>query len=173
MRSLGICLILAFTTLGCASEDASAPAQAQPAAAAPKLDAVAFGEPMKLVGQQPQAVGEVLNNLDAHTGKFIRVVGTVDAVCAHKGCWIEIKDQSTAQKLFVHFTCPSEGRLIPMEAAGKKAIVEGTLTVKEISEEDARHIKEEAGAPREEIEKIVGPQKQITLNAPAAQILGL
>jgi hypothetical protein len=82
-------------------------------------------------------------------------------------------DSRSKKPLFVKFTCPVEGRLIPMAAVGKPVVVEGTVMVKEISEADARHLKEESGATQEEVAKIKGPQKQITLAAPAARVAGL
>ena len=77
------------------------------------------------------------------------------------------------EDVFVKFTCPIEGRLIPMDAAGKDAVVEGTIEVTEISEEEARHYREDAGATPEELEKIVGPQRTIRIQSPAALIQGL
>ena len=80
------------------------------------------------------------------------------------------KHLSDGNDVFVKFTCPVEGRLIPMEAEGRTALVEGTLEVKVISEEEARHYRQDAGASPEEIAKIVGPQTEIKLNSPAAMI---
>jgi hypothetical protein len=60
-----------------------------------------------------------------------------------------------------------------MDAIGKPAIVEGTLRVKEIPEEVARHYAEEKGATPEQVKKITGPQKQITVASPSAQVAGV
>lgn len=132
-----------------------------------------FGGKLKLAADKTICAGKVLANKDKYAGKHIRVCGKVDSVCAHKGCWIRLAGAGGDETLFVKFTCPVEGRLIPMEAASKCAVVEGTFEVKEISQEEARHYKEDAGASPEEIAKIVGPQKQVKLNAPAAMIAGL
>ena len=77
------------------------------------------------------------------------------------------------ETLFVKFSCPVKGRLIPMEALGHLAIVEGSFKLSEISEADARHYAEDAGKSPEEIAKIVGPQNQLRMSAPAAMIRGL
>jgi len=128
----------------------------------------AFGEPLKLKARHTVCAADVLSNPDRYEGKRIRVCGKVNSVCAQRGCWIRLAGATADQTLFVKFTCPVEGRLVPMEAAGRCAVVEGTLEVKEISEEEARHLKEEAKASPEEIAKIVGPQKLVNMRSPAA-----
>jgi len=84
-----------------------------------------------------------------------------------------LTDEAAAETVFVKFTCPVDGRLIPMAAVGHQALVEGVLTVEEITEGEARHYQEDAGASTAEIAKIVGPQKQLSIMAPAARIKGL
>jgi hypothetical protein len=132
-----------------------------------------YGEPMKLTDDQAVPVGKVLANPAAYEGKYVRLVGNVNKVCTRKGCWLEMMDDNTGKPMFVKFTCPIEGRLIPMAAVGKPVVVEGVVTVKEISEEQARHYKEESGATAAEVARIMGPQKQITLASPAARVAGL
>ncbi len=132
-----------------------------------------FGERMKFTGRDPVCTAAVLADKDKYAGKHVRVRGKVHSVCAHRGCWLRLGCPSTDETIFVKFTCPVEGRLIPMEAVGHRAIVEGTLELTQISEEEARHYKEDAGASPEETAKIVGPQKQIRMTSPAAKIEGL
>jgi hypothetical protein len=132
-----------------------------------------YGEPFKLSSLSTVSADEVLANPEKYDGRFVRVSGRVDEVCAHRGCWMRLAAADADETIFVKFTCPVEGRLIPMEAAGRRAIVEGTLVVDEISEEEARHYKEDANASPEEIAKIVGPQKMVRMNSPAARILGM
>jgi len=132
-----------------------------------------YGEPMKLSDDQAVPVGKVLANPAAYEGKYVRLVGNVNQVCSRKGCWLEMADETSGKPMFVKFTCPVEGRLIPMAAVGKPVVVEGTVTVKEITEDQARHYKEESGATPEEVAQVKGPQKQITLASPAARVAGL
>jgi len=145
-----------------------------PQTAQPPVHYTAYGEPMKLPeGVDPLPVGKVLADPAKYEGEYVRLTGNVSKVCTSKGCWMEMADAGTQQPLFVKFTCPVEGRLIPVAAIGKPVIVEGTVVVKEISEDDARHLKEESGATAAEVAKIVGPQRQITLESPAARVAGL
>ncbi len=129
-----------------------------------------FGEKMKLTSGKPICADEILVNKVKYADKFVRVCGKIDTVCAHKGCWIRLTGPTGGETLFVKFTCPVGGRLVPMEAEGRLAVVEGTLKLTEISEDEARHYAEDADASADEIAKIVGPQKLINLHAPAAKI---
>lgn len=187
-QSLAAAALLAATMLGCAADQEATPpvagetsADVSPATRPSDKGAQKgvqkgvqlFGEQMKLTDAQAIPVEQLLANPDAYAGKFVRVTGDVNKVCTRKGCWLEMESEKAEKPLFVKFTCPIEGRLIPMEAVGKKAVVEGTVKVEEFSEADAKHLKEESGASPEEVEKIKGPQKKLTLASPACQISGL
>ncbi len=82
-------------------------------------------------------------------------------------------DGASKETLLIKFTCTVKGRLIPVDAVGKFAFIEGRLNIVEISEQEARHYKEDAGASKEEIAKIVGPQTTVRMSAPAARISGV
>ena len=161
--SLGVALLVS----GCASKKGCCD-KTQAAA-----NARHFGLPMKIEPCKTVTLASVLREKEQYDGKLIRVSGRVESVCAAKGCWMNITDDGVKDKVFIKFTCPIDGRLIPMEAVGKKAIVEGTVQLATISEAEARHYKEDAGAPKEEIEKIVGPQKVIRMQSAGAAIEGL
>src|SRR4051812_4129957 len=140
---------------------------------APSGTRAAFGAPMKLTDDKAVPVETLLADPAKFDGKYVRITGTVNDVCPKKGCWLTLHDQKTNEDLFVKFPDPEEGRLIPMNATGKPAVIEGTVKVKEISESMARHYKEDKGAPREEIEKIKGPQKQVSITNGSAEVEGV
>lgn len=127
-----------------------------------------YGEPQRMTDVEPMPVATLVADADRYDGQPVRVSGKVTAVCEKMGCWIRIGEPR--HEVFVKFTCPVEGRLIPMDAVGRTAIVEGTAKVEEVSEAEARHYAEDGGATPEEIAKIVGPQKQIRIDSPAAEI---
>jgi hypothetical protein len=131
---------------------------------------VAFGEPMKLTDADNISAGKALADLPKYEGKTVRLTGNVTSVCAKKGCWLKMTSEGSTSEVFVHFTCPIEGRLIPVEAVSKPAVVEGKLTVKTVSEEDAKHIAGEAGKTDAEIAAIKGEQKQIEIEGPSALV---
>ncbi len=131
-----------------------------------------FGKPMKTDVAKVVPVAQVISDCDRYDGQTLRVKGIVSSVCAKKGCWLRMKGGGD-DSVFVKFTCPVEGRLIPMDAVGHEVVVEGTLKVEEISEADARHYAEDSGKPATVIASIVGPQKQVRMMAPAARVFGL
>jgi hypothetical protein len=163
--------------------DAEMPAEKAPAVAqkapevAPTTPAVApapkyasFGAAAKLSDADAIPVEKVMAAPDEYKGKFVRLTGTVDKVCPNKGCWLTLKGPGDGEALLVKFPDPDQGRLIPMAAVGKPAIVEGTVRVREIPEETAKHFAEESGATPEQLAKITGPQKQITVASPCAMV---
>ncbi len=166
---------LAFVFTGCANKKCglSAAGCKTPCAKGGCKDTskwTSFGEKTKRTSARPICVDEILADNTKYAEKLIRVCGKVDSVCVKKGCWIRLVGPAAGETLFVKFTCPVDGRLVPMEAEGRLAIVQGTLELKEISEDEARHYAQDANASAEEIAKIVGPQKQIKLNSPSAMI---
>lgn len=132
-----------------------------------------YGEPMKMPEAKTVCIEDVLDHPKAYDGKMIRMCGRVESVCAVRGCWLKLTGKSQRDTVFVKFTCPVKGRLIPMEAVGHPAVVEGTLTATEISQEEARHYAEDAGRSPAEIARIVGPQQQLRMKSPVAMIQGL
>lgn len=172
----GLVVGCAVIATGCSMKSSGARMAASKDQCCGKVDTTGwkhFGEPMKKSGQEAMCAGQVLAQKDAYGGKTIRVAGKVNSVCASRGCWMRLGCGSSSDTLFVKFTCPVEGRLIPMEAVGHRAVVEGQLEVKEISQEEARHYQEEGGASPEAVAAIVGPQKIVSMRSPAAVIDGL
>lgn len=132
-----------------------------------------FGEPLKISPSDTIAANTLLADPSRYDGQVVRVSGKVDSVCAMKGCWIRLAGGNADETIFVKFTCPVDGRLVPMDAVGHQATVEGTLEVTEISEDEARHYKEDAGASAAEIAAVVGPQRQLRMQSPGAEIAGI
>ena len=115
-------------------------------------------------------VEDVLANPEQYEGKQVALIADVAEVCEKKGCWANVKDQGSENVVFVKFTCPSEGRILPEDAAGKSVVVVGTVTVAEVSEADRRHMAEDAGATPEEIAAIVGSERQVQVMSDAALV---
>jgi len=132
-----------------------------------------FGEPMKHEGQKPLTVGHVLSNPQQYDGQFVRVAGTVEAVCGTAGCWMEIADQPGDKPLFVKLAMDTSKGRMPPEAKGHKAIAEGTVKVVEFSEAQRKHFAEAAGQSPAEIGKIKGPEQRVQLVSKAASVQGI
>ena len=134
--------------------------------------AAAEGEVWSYGGETRLTDADAVSAADKH----VRITGTVSDVCSVKGCWLRVAPSGAAKgspDLFIKFADPPTGRLVPAEAVGQKVTVEGTLKQGTLSEKAARHFQEDAGAPREQIEKIVGPQKQLLVSQAVVQIQGI
>ena len=103
---------------------------------APARDAVGhFGSAFALADAQPLATV-----LAAGVGPdAVKVTGTVESVCQAKGCWMVIKDGDMQARVLVK----DHAFAIPMDGKGKAAIVEGTITSKELTQANVDHLKKD------------------------------
>lgn len=70
-------------------------------------------------------ISTIMENPESFIGQKVLVEGTVVGVCSKRGCWIELASDEAHQKIKVKV---EDGVIVfPMEALGKKAIVEGEL----------------------------------------------
>ncbi|UCE60201.1 MAG: hypothetical protein JSU63_00335 [Phycisphaerales bacterium] len=88
-----------------------------------------FGEPAKLAKSDTTCLGKLLANPDKFEGKYVRVAGKVESVCKKSGGALRLATCGGEKNVLVKFMCPAEGRLIPMEAVGKRAWIEGTVKI--------------------------------------------
>ena len=145
------------------------------AAAASTDEWQVFGEPdaLPVAADLPAvSVSEVAADPDVYTGRPLRLEGTITDVCQTRGCWLKMADTADQadDAVFVKFTCPVDGFLIPTDSIGKPVVVTGEVVVEEMSEADARHIAAESGRPAAEVEAINGPQQVIRVLSPTAKV---
>lgn len=137
----------------------------------PQLDTFQnFGAPVA-VDTRPVPLAQVIAQLDKYSGKEVAVVSQIHEVCQHKGCWMTLADGGAEAR--VRFTTSeqcADGYFVPRNAMGHDAVVLGTIKVMEVTEARARHWAEDMGASPEEIAKIVGPQKEVTIIATGVRI---
>lgn len=98
--------------------------------------------------------------------KKLRVEAKVEEVCQVKGCWMILTDGSH----HVRVTFRDYAFFVPKDIAGKTVIADGMVAETVTSEADARHYAEDAGKTPEEINAIVGDQKELTMEADAVLI---
>ncbi len=99
------------------------------------------------------------------------VSAKISEVCQNRGCWMMLADER--HEVRVRFTASeqcTEGFLVPRNAAGRMAYARGVVKPGLIPQDLARHYAEEAGKPKEEVEKIVGPQQAYTMVATSVWI---
>ncbi len=121
---------------------------------------VSFGEAITKDGAL--AVEEVLALIADNENTEVRVTGTIKEVCQHTGCWMKF-DFGDGEEIMVHMK--DHEFYVPMDAAGKKAWVEGVATREMISVNMLKHYAEDAGKSQEEIDAITEPQMTYTLDA--------
>ncbi len=98
-------------------------------------------------GLKAVSLSELLKTPQAHDGKAIALHAKVRKACSRKGCWMELADQEKGPGVRVTFK--DYGFFVPLDSAGRRAKVEGTVKVTELSEETAKHYESEgAQVPR-------------------------
>ena len=94
------------------------------APAATPTEAKAYGKP--LGGAETTKIAAILAEPARYEGKVVRVEGTVRDVCRMAGCWMTLASDQAHQELRIKV---EDGQIVfPVEAKGKRAIAEGTLT---------------------------------------------
>lgn len=98
-------------------------------------EVVRRGEP---VGDSPAVkFADVLKEPSKYEGKRVVVEGVVERVCQMQGCWMELAPEKGARG--VRVAMKDHAFFVPFNAAGLRARVDGTLSVKTLSQEDADH----------------------------------
>lgn len=116
---------------------AAAPAAATttaPGAAKSLVSGQTFGAGITLADSA--SIDAILADPTAFKGKTVRVEGMVLDVCPKRGCWMELAGAEPGHKLKFKVT---DGEMVfPPESKGKKAVAQGTISVRELSLEDSK-----------------------------------
>jgi hypothetical protein len=102
----------------------------------------------------------------ANLGKPVLVEAAASEVCQKEGCWLTLREGATS----IHVSFKDYGFFVPKDVAGKTLLVEGTLAEEKISEEDLRDHAADAGASKEQVEKIHGEKKEVTMVATSVRV---
>lgn len=133
-----------------------------------------LGEPTKYPPEHKVTVKEVLAHPEQYDGKYVRVAGVVADLCEHAGCWMSVADhKGDKDTLFVQFTYDLTKERIDPQSRGHKVVADGKLVVQDVPEGQRKHMAQEAGLSAEEIAKIHGSEKRVTLECPSAVIKGV
>ena len=97
----------------------------------------------------------------------LRFEGEVISVCQMKGCWMRLSlpEDKTVMVRFKDY-----GFFVPKDIAGKKVVVEGKAFVSEVSEEERKHLAEDAGQEDSLKTSISGPEIEMGLEATGVRI---
>jgi hypothetical protein len=124
-------------------------------------------------GTEVTTTGEAISTNDiqakmsngAYEGK---VTGKVKEVCKAMGCWIRL-EKADGSTLMVK--TKDHGFFLPQDLVGKTVVMEGSASIKEVSEEKRKHFAEDAGKSKEEIKKIKGSEKEVQFIASGIKVL--
>jgi hypothetical protein len=103
---------------------------------------------------------EAMKDPAKYTGKTIRLEGTVNEICQVKGCWMYLGEAS--KPVMVKFK--DYAFFMPKDGAGRTAIVEGTMAMKQETVEQTKHYLEDAGK-HEEAAKVTEGRRIYTFMA--------
>lgn len=93
----------------------------------------AYGKALTLKDKTP--ISAILKDPHAYHGKKVQVEGTIVEVCEERGCWINIASDKPFEK--IRFKVDDGVIVFPLDAKGKKATVEGVVTVSMVTKEQA------------------------------------
>ena len=119
---------------------------------------------VKIDDPSPVSLTEAV--LPENHNKPLRIEAKVEEVCQAKGCWMILTDGTN----HVRVTFRDYGFFVPKDIVGKTVMADGILAETVTSEADARHYAEDAGKSGEEINAIVGDQKELAIEADAVLI---
>ncbi|MGM0589185.1 MAG: DUF4920 domain-containing protein [Bacteroidota bacterium] len=102
---------------------------------------------------------DLVNGASQFADQTVTTKGTIKKVCQKKGCFFIME---TADNQQIRISFKDYGFFIPTNTAGSTVRLNGTFTVKKISEDDAQHYARDMGDDPESIE---GPQHEFGLVA--------
>ena len=113
--------------------------------------------PQAVYGRPPALTSTPLNlqqaTAEANVGQTLAVKGPAAEVCQNKGCWMVLTEGARS----IRVTFQDYSFFVPKDIAGKTVVVEGVLSRKLLSADEAKHYADESpsGAaappgPREE-----------------------
>jgi hypothetical protein len=145
------------------------------AAAAPAgdLSGTSYGDGVTI--SDPVAIPTLLSDPDDFVGQKVRVDGVITAVCAKRGCWMQVTDPDTGQGIRVKV---EDGVIVfPYESMGHRAAAEGIFEAIKLTPEQlaarAEAAKAEAAGhvhpPGEPCDREGSPSAKAGCDAPVQQ----
>jgi len=116
-------------------------------------------------------VSDILASPQKYDGKRVRVEGAIVDVCPSRGCWIKVASDKEFES--IRFKVDDGVIVFPLDAKGKSAVAEGTVSVRVVSVED--QIKSGEERAKEEgttFDKstVKGPKTIVTIKGEGAEI---
>jgi Domain of unknown function (DUF4920) len=106
---------------------------------------------------------------DAQKMENVKVLGTVEAVCQSKGCWMSIKSLTGAPEMMVKFK--DYAFFMPKDIAGKRVVMQGNVLREQTTVAQLRHLAQDEGKTADEIAKINTPREDLKFLASSVIIM--
>jgi len=152
--------LLVFLGACCNQDDKKADEEKRETTAAPASSTGNFGEVITAEAAIP--VAHLPELLEGTESVIVKLTGDVAAVCQMSGCWVDLRLPNDE---VLHVTFKDDAFLLPKDAAGKTAVIEGVATYEEIPVEMLKHMAEDEGKTQEEIDAITEPKLEYTFVA--------
>lgn len=164
LKNLLMVLVTVFIFAACNSQEkpATTTTDEQTTVATDQL----FGE--KITTNDALTFNELLTQMDQSDSLQTKVKGTVESVCKKKGCWVNIVSED-GREMFVKFK--DYGFFLPKDCEGREVVMEGEAFREVTPVDELRHMAEDGGASKEEIEKITEPKEELKFMASGVILL--
>ncbi len=138
-----IILALSFTVFSQEDmKDKAKPTEADKTAAIPSDSYLKRGD--TIGSAKKVSLNKILKDPSKYSGKTVRIEGVVVRSCKTEGCWAEVAENKESKSVRVKMK--GHAFFIPLQSAGAKARVEGTVQVKTLSKAEVDHMIEDDGA---------------------------
>lgn len=105
---------------------------------------------------------EFLTKFEGEDSLNVKLSANINEVCSKKGCWmvLDLGNDKTMRVTFKDY-----GFFVPLDAAGKVAMIEGVAKMDTTDVATLKHYAEDAAAPQEEIDAITEPEINYSFEA--------
>ena len=83
---------------------------------------------------------ELAASPERFVGQVVKTEGEIAQVCQRMGCWMEMRAEGVAP---VRVPMAGHSFFLPRDVAGRRAVVEGQLALRELGEGERQHLEEE------------------------------
>ena len=139
-------LTLAFSIVALAQEKMDGKMQAtdkDKTEAIPTIGVLKRGAPLSNDAKKI-SLAKLLTEPDKYKNQNVQVEGLIVRSCKMEGCWLELAPDAKSKSVRVNMK--DHSFFVPLNSAGAKAKVEGTVAIKNLSKEQVDHMIAEDGA---------------------------
>jgi hypothetical protein len=147
---LAIILMICFTVANALAQDVQ-----------PSENFEAFGAYFNRTAKAENS-SDLYQNIKSNDTITTQLIGEINEVCQSKGCWMKVNLPGN-DEVFVKFK--DYGFFVPLDAAGKKVVMNGKAFIEELSMDEQKHYAMDEGASKNDIEKITSPKRTLRFEA--------